>query len=103
MLKFQLFAVKLGHLLCVTLFQNLPSFALLKAVRVMIPWCDLLSFISIKNLSNCKLGKSPGSLTVNGGCCGSCITSSKNCVTEAQARTSLVCSCVCGFVKNKSQ
>lgn len=30
MLKFQLFAVKLGHLLCVTLFKNLPCYALLK-------------------------------------------------------------------------
>lgn len=41
--KFQLLAVKLRHLLCVTLFQNLPRFALIKAVHVMIPWCNLLS------------------------------------------------------------
>lgn len=41
--KFQLFAVKLGHLLCVTLFQNLPHFSLIKAIHVMIPWCNLLS------------------------------------------------------------
>lgn len=43
MFKFQLFAVKLGHLLCVTLFQKLLHFALIKAIYVMIPWCNLLS------------------------------------------------------------
>lgn len=41
--------------------------------------------------------------SVNGGCRGSCITSSKSPVTETQPRTSLVCSRVCGLGKNKRQ
>lgn len=48
-----------------------------------------------------RAGESTGSWTVNGGCCGSCITSSKSPVTEEQPRTSLVRCCVCGFGKGK--